>query len=704
MDDPRAAGPPTEMENTMTTLDFSKIKTAVEAQFARLVGNDMFRTAISKDALWETYLASFPAGTNPLHRTKTQHDCTCCRQFIRAVGDAVAVIDGELVSVWDVTTGDPAYQAVANAMARAVKAHPIEDVFLHPEKSAGTSVTRSLTEDGSVTEWGHFHVSIPHLPNRGRSYYCKGTDIATALSDKRTDHDVLLRGLTELTMSSVEDVLDLIRKDSLYRGREHQVVLSAFLVLKQQFDLLPEEDRDTFAWSMAVRTPITVCRIRSGAIGTLLIDLSAGVDLVKAVKSFETVVMAPQNYRRPTALVSQSMVESAQKQVEELGLTSALERRHARLSDVSIVDVLFADRDARKIMRNAGPFAGVANRPPRPSPKSWTEVDTIPVGKFLEEVVPHVSSIEVLVENQYAGNFVTLVAPVDPLSGRLFGWSNRMSWAYTGDVADSMKERVKRAGGNVTGDLCCRLAWRDFNDLDFHMVEPGGYEIYFSNRHNTSPCGGRLDVDANAGTGTTRTPVENIFYARRSTMKEGTYRLFVHQFCRRDPDMDSHGFEVEIDWLGEVCRMAHPMPVMQDRNVEVATFRYSRQGGVEFLSSLMQNQVQRTVWGLKTGEFHRVTTLMLSPNHWDGAGGIGNRHYFFMLDGARAEQPPRGFYPEFLRPELHEHRKVLEIVGGKTKVQPTEDQLSGLGFSDTKRAEVLVRTKGDIARLVKVAI
>ena len=57
--------------------------------------------------------------------------------------------------------------------------------------------------------------------------------------------------------------------------------------------------------------------------GTLLIDLSNGVDLERAVKSYEN-IMAPSNYKRPTALITKKQIEAAQKKVEELGLTDAL--------------------------------------------------------------------------------------------------------------------------------------------------------------------------------------------------------------------------------------------------------------------------------------------------------------------------------------------------------------------------------------------
>lgn len=53
--------------------------------------------------------------------------------------------------------------------------------------------------------------------------------------------------------------------------------------------------------------------------GTLLIDLSNGVDLEKAVRAYEN-IMAPANYKRPTALITKKQIEAAQKKVEELGL------------------------------------------------------------------------------------------------------------------------------------------------------------------------------------------------------------------------------------------------------------------------------------------------------------------------------------------------------------------------------------------------
>src|SRR5690606_16578545 len=174
-------------------------------------GVGLFRANVDKDKLWETYLASFPEGTNPMFRERTEHDCSCCRSFIRAVGNVVAITSkNEIVSIWDVDVADkePAYQAVADALAKLVKSKAIENIFLSVESTAGTDKNFEEVVNGTPIEWQHFFVNIP------REYVVRGVDIGTKLSDARALYDVLKRSLDELTEDAVETVLDLIAQNS----------------------------------------------------------------------------------------------------------------------------------------------------------------------------------------------------------------------------------------------------------------------------------------------------------------------------------------------------------------------------------------------------------------------------------------------------------------------------------------------------------
>jgi hypothetical protein len=96
--------------------------------------------------------------------------------------------------------------------------------------------------------------------------------------------------------------------------------------------------------------------------------------------------------------------------------------------------------------------------------------------------------------------------------------------------------------------------------------------------------------------------------------------------------------------------------------------------------------------------------VMMSPNYWDGQDGIGNRHFFFMLKGCQNPEQPNGFFNEYLKNELLEHKRVFEALGGKMRVGPSESQLSGLGFSSTQHNAVVVRVSGHVNRVIKVVI
>lgn len=663
-------------------MNFSLFKAAVAKQFERMTQHQLFRTGITKDAMWDLYLASFPEGTNPIYKTRREYDCNCCKQFVRAVGDVVALIDGKLESIWDITVSEHAFQVVATEMSNAVKNQPIVDAFLHYEKTAGTNKNLQDTLDG-VKTWEHFFVNIP------ARFVMPGKDIATKLNDHRTARDVLARGLAEIKLDDLDAVLELIAQNSLYRGEEHKFAITEFKkVLKQGLN-------PTGIWNAAMTLPASVSRFRNTSIGTLLVNLSEGKDLEDAVKSFEAKV-APTNYKRPTALVTKAMIEKAKATIESMGLTSALTRRYATLNDITVDNILFTDRSARKAM--GGVFDDLVATQPT-SLKSFDKVEEVNIDKFLADILPKATSLEVMFENRHTSNLVSLVAPDDATALPLFKWGNKFSWSYNGDVADSMKERVKAAGGNVTGDLCCRLAWEYRDDLDFHMAEPSGHEIYFGNRAHISPCGGRLDVDANGGSGMMTHPVENIFYADKNRMQAGVYELRVNNWARRDADKS--GFEVEIEFGGTTHHIVFNKVLRQSDTVTVAKINVTKTGVISLLSSLPTSTSTKLVWGITTQTFQPVSTVMLSPNHWDGEG-VGNRHYFFMLKNCINEGAARGFYNEFLNADLNEHRKVIEMVGAKLKTETASEQLSGLGFSSTQRNHVLCKVSGAFSRIVKV--
>jgi hypothetical protein len=92
---------------------------------------------------------------------------------------------------------------------------------------------------------------------------------------------------------------------------------------------------------------------------------------------------------------------------------------------------------------------------------------------------------------------------------------------------------------------------------------------------------------------------------------------------------------------------------------------------------------------------------MLSPNYWNGRP-VGNKHWFFMLQDCVREGSSRGFFNEQLSDSLREHRKVFEILGSKMRTEAEGEQLSGLGFSSTKRNNVYAKIRGAFTRTVNI--
>jgi hypothetical protein len=94
---------------------------------------------------------------------------------------------------------------------------------------------------------------------------------------------------------------------------------------------------------------------------------------------------------------------------------------------------------------------------------------------------------------------------------------------------------------------------------------------------------------------------------------------------------------------------------------------------------------------------------MYSPNYWSTAErNVGHRHVFFMLDGCVSDETPSGIFNEFLVPELNENRRVMAAIGNEARVEPTDDQISGIGFATDKRNELVVKVTGASERVMKI--
>ena len=187
---------------------FNTFSKQINTRLNTLAEQELFVT-LPGDNLWATYLAAFPEGTNNLYRERTEHDCSCCKNFIRQYGNVVAIVGGKPTSIWDVEDAPYPYDVVAKALHEAVVSHPITNLFRTKEMKYGAEHTFEKTGD-SVKRWDHFwgEVKPKHyssLPDQIRGDY-------------RTRVQTLKRGLEELSPAALDTVLDLIDSKALYRG------------------------------------------------------------------------------------------------------------------------------------------------------------------------------------------------------------------------------------------------------------------------------------------------------------------------------------------------------------------------------------------------------------------------------------------------------------------------------------------------------
>ena len=665
----------------------------------------LFTVNVDTEELYNLYLDSFPAGTNEIYRERREYDCSCCRHFIRDVGNVVSIKNGELHTIWGINpVSDDKYNVVAAALDAYVKQKAVSGVFIKKEKRIGTPENREMLPTGKINKYEHFFVDLPEICIF-KEYY--GHTLEGDLSQFRDIRNVFKRSLDEISKEAVDTVLELIAQNSLYKGAEWKKQLTEFKNYQKEYGKLTDKQKELWIWEKSISAGAVIGKIRNHSIGTLLVNISEGMDLDLAVRKYEQIV-APVNYKRPKAIFTKKMLEDAKKTITELGYMDSLQRRFATLDDITVNNILFSNKDAAKRITGAMDLFDEMEQDVAIDPKRFSKVEEISAEDFIKNVLPVAKELEVYLENKHIQNMVSLIAPEVADAKTMFKWNNGMSWAYTGNITDSdIKENVKAAGGSVTGIVRFSIQWNDGNgkdnsDLDAHCLEPqGGDHIYFSHKISRY-TGGELDIDitdpiyqckSNGGVA-----VENITYPSKERMKPGTYKFYVNQYSFRN----SQGFKAEVEVNGEIHSYEYNTPVRG--NVDVAEVILDQSGNFKVVDKLPGNcaTISKDVWGIKTLQFTPVSVVCYSPNYWDEQKGIGHQHLFFMLKDCINPEEPNGYYNEFLKPELEQHRRVFEALGAKAHVKDVDDQLSGVGFSLTKRNDLIIKVKGATERVLKV--
>jgi len=633
---------------------------------------NLFVVDVDIEVLWNKYLDEFPIGTNAVFKENREHDCNCCHNFIRDIGNVVGIIDGEIVSVWDLSTIYP-YNIVSKKLSKLVKRHLIETIFLSELVSVGKTNNIKMYGDIPITH-SHFHLDIP-------SKY-QSEEIGTKRNKVESAVHVFKRGLDEFTIDAFEVAIDLIEENQIERATEdHLEQLKGFLNYLIDYNKIESiQDKNIFVWDNFHN--LSVSQLRSSSIGTLIQDLSEDKDLDVSVRSFESKISAG-NYQRPTALIiSKKMKESALERINELGINDSIIRRYATPEDINKSDILFADNKISKVMK--GSLESILDMAVSEKPNAKSEMT---IHEFMSDILPYLKSLKLFVTGEHESNLMSITGPKYPDTKNIFKWSNKFAWSYNKDLTDSIKTRVKNAGGSIDALIRISLGWNVLDDYDIHMIAPGNNHIHYGNKQ------GILDIDMNvADTESVRGAVENMIL---NNPKIGEYKIYIENYTYREPI--GGGFTVETEYKGKIEHYSYNRMLKHKEKVYVLNFIYD---GNDFKISKVYDNIEtgilpKNTWGITTEKYIDVNMVMLSPNFWNSQT-IGHKHWFFILNNCINPDKARGFYNEYLMGELHQDRKVFEYLGSMIKCEHSDNQLSGIGFSSTKKDKITVNADGRI--------
>jgi hypothetical protein len=703
---------------------FKQFSEAVNKQFQLMQEHLLFRSSLSGNQIWDLYISSFKPEHNPVFRDpeSSEHNCNLDKNFIRRYGNIVAIKDNKIVTMWDIELekSNPYYSS-CKAMSSAIKAAPVQNIFTETFQELNslpyekTSKTQKVFRLG--IEYNHktytkeeaekFGVVTPGKVYRFEHFYAdlkkefvdfSGKSHEAIMAEIRDAKDVFKRGMG-IPLDTLELVKDLIKQGSLMDGTTHIHKVEAFIQYKKQYEEIASSEKDNWCWITSYKLPYA--KFRNELIGTLCVELAEGKELNEACQAWNKRV-DPVNYMKATAPITQKQIKEAQKFVEEAGYEESFNRRFAVIDDINVNEILHSNVGDGKV-KPVSVFDKVKpSTSTRHKRSEFDKIEEVSIEKFMKDILPSCTSIEAFLENKHQGNLVALTTANSKDSKPMFKWKNNFSWTYNGNLAgkSQIKEQVKSAGGKVDGILRFSMIWNesgtDGSDLDAWCQQPKG-EIGYSQGfrkdygNKFSQCGGQLDLD-NTMPGN-KIAIENIYFKDLKSLMKGKYRFYVNQFSARN----SQGFKCEIEFEDQIFTYEYNRPV--SGSITVATVSFDGEN-FEITHSLPETNSSKSIWNIDTNKFHKVNLVCLSPNYWSD--NVGNKHYFFMLENCKSDIPLRSFHNENLNSELLQHRKVMEVLGNTTMLEPANKQLCGLGFNSTVKDELILKLSGTHKRTIKI--
>ena len=191
----------------------------------------------------------------------------------------------------------------------------------------------------------------------------------------------------------------------------------------------------------------------------------------------------------------------------------------------------------------------------------------------------------VIIRNQSAANEAIISSTINQIEkeqkdteARINSVENQINTINSEIDIIKKTSNTESVGGR--GSLKITLKWNTTDDLDLHVIDPAGQEIYFSQKERICQnVIGRLDIDANAGTPYTTTPIENIYWEKTAPI--GKYRVLVNLYTKRSGNSEIRFTVTVYPEKGESKIFVNKV-IKQKETVLITEFNYT-DNGIEYL-------------------------------------------------------------------------------------------------------------------------
>lgn len=318
----------------------------MQAEFERniyQVGTErraIFTTDVDGSVLWGAYLAG-------MRKDRRQyHNCNTCRHFVERYGNLVVMTaDGATEPLfWNADACPPEYVGSMDRIISHVMAASVSGVFYSSAAQWGEKRTGI---------WDHMALTPPD-----EMVYVHATVSASQKSAaKLQDFETVKRALREWSTANMAQAVTLLQSGTLASAEK---VLGAAIwlnLVKQEHNTARGKLKDHVIWNAIAQAPAGFCHPRSGMLGTLLDDLTAGKSVAAIVRAFGAKV-APDKYMRPVAAPAAGTISRAESIVMLHGWERSFERRFARLEELQKI---WQPNGARRDGSMAGPSNELSN-------------------------------------------------------------------------------------------------------------------------------------------------------------------------------------------------------------------------------------------------------------------------------------------------------------------------------------------------------